>query len=378
MALVDLLRSFGVQPTAVIGHSSGEIAAAYCAGTISRTSGWKIAYYRGLISTALAKFGRSRGAMMAVGLSEAAVQKYLDKADEHTKGAVVGCVNSPKNVTLTGTVESLTALRSSFAKDNVFYQMLKVENAYHSKSMEEVALEYWKLLGTIEAGAVPLNEVEVPVMFSSVTGQRITASQVCDAEYWVQNLVSPVRFSDALSQMLSQHSARQIKKFGMPNKAQGLDINYLLEVGPHGALRRAIKEILESIPNGSSISYDSLLTRNVSSLDTLLGAMSRLICLGLPFNLMALNNPDGRNLQLLIDLPEYPFNHAQRYWSESRLSKNVRFRKHARNELLGSQVPDWNSTEARWRMYIRLSENEWIKDHRVSPRYNTARAMLKC
>src|SRR5271170_6415748 len=104
MALVDLLRSFGVQPTAEVGHSSGEIAAAYCAGTISRTSGWKIAYHRGLISAALAKFGRSRGAMMAVGLSEAAVQKYLDKADEHTKGAVVGCVNSPKNVTLTGTV----------------------------------------------------------------------------------------------------------------------------------------------------------------------------------------------------------------------------------------------------------------------------------
>jgi len=76
--LVDLLVSWGVHPAAVVGHSSGEIAAAYCAGGISRKSAWKLAYHRGSLASRLEKSTeQKRGFMMAVALSEETLDPYL-------------------------------------------------------------------------------------------------------------------------------------------------------------------------------------------------------------------------------------------------------------------------------------------------------------
>ena len=69
---------------------------------------------------------------------------------------------------------------------------------------------------------------------------------------------------------------------------------------------------------------------------------------------------------MAVDLPSYPFNHSKRYWDESRISKNFRFRKHPRHELLGTPVPDWNQLEPRWRNFLRVSESSWIVEHEVS------------
>lgn len=78
-----------------------------------------------------------------------------------------------------------------------------------------------------------------------------------------------------------------------------------------------------------------------------------------------MNTPtkDISELEMLTDLPAYPFNHSQHYWFESRLSRNFRFRKHARHELLGTPVADWNPMEAKWRNYIKVAEHPWIRDH---------------
>lgn len=68
---------------------------------------------------------------------------------------------------------------------------------------------------------------------------------------------------------------------------------------------------------------------------------------------------------MLVDLPSYPFNHTRKYWVESRISKNFRFRQTASHELLGTPVADWNPLDARWRNIIRLSQRQWIQDHKV-------------
>lgn len=155
---------------------------------------------------------------------------------------------------------------------------------------------------------------------------------------------------------------------GSQGPETGVGINYLLEVGPHGAMRRAVKETLDALSQPTSVViYDSLLTRDVSAAETANRATGRLFCSGYPLNLNAVNGiTDEATAAMLVDLPEYPFNHSQRYWFESRISKNIRFREHARNDLLGVQVPDWNPSEARWRMYLRLSDNEWLRDHKIS------------
>jgi acyl transferase domain-containing protein len=71
---------------------------------------------------------------------------------------------------------------------------------------------------------------------------------------------------------------------------------------------------------------------------------------------------------MLIDLPPYSFNHTQSYWPEGRLSKNFRFRKFARHDLIGAPVPDWNSQDPKWRNIIRIAETPWLKDHKVTGR----------
>jgi acyl transferase domain-containing protein len=85
VALVDLLASWSLLPSRVVGHSSGEIGAAYCAGKLSREAAWKVSYFRGVIS---AKQFSVKGAMMAVGLSETDLQPYLNKVNDEIEGEV--------------------------------------------------------------------------------------------------------------------------------------------------------------------------------------------------------------------------------------------------------------------------------------------------
>lgn len=124
VGLVAMLAAWNIQPGSVIGHSSGEIAAAYAAGAISAQSAIAIAYYRG-------KFARSqegRGAMMVVGLGRQAVTPYL------IDGVVLACENSPENVTLSGDKEALDKVLDTIKaeKPDALCRMLPLKIAYHS------------------------------------------------------------------------------------------------------------------------------------------------------------------------------------------------------------------------------------------------------
>jgi acyl transferase domain-containing protein len=133
VALFHLLKRLGIKPTAVVGHSSGEIAAAYAAGHITIEYALAVAYYRGYIT----KDGdRSSGAMAAVGLSAANVLPFLPA------GVCVACENSPSSTTISGDKEALkevlTALKE--AMPEVFARLLKVEMAYHSRKSAPLSL----------------------------------------------------------------------------------------------------------------------------------------------------------------------------------------------------------------------------------------------
>lgn len=355
MALIDLMESCGQSPSAVLGHSSGEIAAAYCAGALSKWSALKIAFYRGCLAAKLARSQR-QGAMMSVDLSETAVKRYISTSIDHSEFVSIACINSPKNVTLSGSERQISTLKSVFEREGVAAKVLRVNVAYHSKAMNEIAAEYGDLIGEVSTGD---HKQDRPVIVSSVTGTEAIPDEMSTATYWVRNLTSPVRFSEALSNLcLLGKSA---------TNGHGNAITDILEIGPHSTLKWLIKDTLAPLEYGKTISYDSLLTRGASALTSSFSAIGRLHCLGYAINLSALNNPiQGKeSLQVLAELPEYPFNHSQSYWFESRLSKNSRFRTHARHELLGTRVPDWNPREARWRHMIRQSENPWITDHKV-------------
>ncbi|KAA8905059.1 fatty acid synthase S-acetyltransferase [Sphaerosporella brunnea] len=360
IALVDLMDSWGIRPSAVVGHSSGEIAAAYAVGGLSKQSALRVAYHRGVLSADLAAGSRERTSMMSVGLSKDEVQLYFNKpAVKQANGRlVVACINSPKNVTVSGSDDKVVALKEILDVEGIFARKLKVENAYHSPYMKEIAFDYFRLI----RGLVPGDIVNGASMFSSVTGQKVSLEQLCQAEYWVTNMVSPVLFSDAISQ-LSLSAAPKAKKLGGAKKTTVID--HLVEVGPHAALRGSVRDIINAMSKSSNVGYDSLIQRGISALDTVLNVVGGLYCRGYLVKLSALNNA-GEKPHMLVDLPEYPFNHSQLYWAESRLSKNFRFRKSPRHELLGAPIADWNPSEAQWRGFLRVNENPWIKDHRIT------------
>jgi acyl transferase domain-containing protein len=133
VALVDLLQEWSITPTAVTGHTRGEIGATYCLGALSREDAWKVAYYRGVLSTGLQD---ANGSMMAVGMSP---EKAGELIDQVAPGEVtVACINWPSSVTLSGDTAGIDQLLAALTKDGIFARKLQVDTAYHSHHMHMV------------------------------------------------------------------------------------------------------------------------------------------------------------------------------------------------------------------------------------------------
>lgn len=303
--------------------------------------------------------------MISVGLSEAEAEYYLELlALQFGKcGVVVGCVNSPKNVTLSGDEVQIDALKSLLDKDLIFARKLQVDLAYHSPHMDEIASDYLLSIKDLQSG----DPVDSLPMISTVTGQRLSLDEMQQSEYWVKNMTSQVKFSHALTQ-ISSGSAKKLK-MRSEVKSRGIPaVNDLLEIGPHSALQGPTKDILKALAR-KDISYRSVLIRKASAVQTLLDAAGHLYCSGYAVDLSQVNQhikKVGSRPAALPDLPEYPFDHSRSYWREGRLSKEgYCLRKHPRLDLLGTPVADWNPLEARWRKFIRLSETPWVEDHKV-------------
>ena len=161
-------------------------------------------------------------------------------------------------------------------------------------------------------------------------------------------------------------TAPKVKKLGAQKTSA--PITELLEIGPHGALRGPLREIMEQLPDANRAGYETLLKRGSSATQTSLAAAGWLYCRGHSIDIAKINGGGTKQVSanLLVDLPSYPFNHSKSYWNESRISQGYRFRKHVRHELLGAPVPDWDRNNAVWRNWIRVTESPWVKDHRVT------------
>ncbi|CAG8144392.1 unnamed protein product [Penicillium salamii] len=349
VATVDLLRTWNVLPASVVGHSSGEIPAAYAAGFISRKAAWRIAYYRGVVS----KAQESRhGSMMAVKADEETLRSYIDS--EVPGGTLtIACVNSPSNFTVSGDETALMKLQEVLERDGLMGKLLSVRNAYHSSHMEAAVEDYLRYIGKIETDNKTLKYDHPVTMISSVTGRKVDRHFAGTAAYWTTNLAFPVHFTQAVLGVVRSTS-------------QFIDF---LEIGPHSVLKSAINETLTG--NGvTSFRYSNIMDRHDLSSSVLQSSIISLWEKGHPVCLSAFSKScalsGSREPRLLTSLPPYSFNHSTSYWAESRLSRNYRLREQPRKDILGAPVADWNDSEPRWRHFLRVSENPWLADHVVS------------
>lgn len=351
--MVDLLASWAIFPTRVTGHSSGEIAAAYCAGKLSREGAWKAAYYRGYVSS---KQLTADGAMMAVGLDASQLEPYLESIRQTSTGElIVACYNSPKNNTVSGDESMVDALKELLDADGVFARKLNVKNAYHSAHMQAIAEDYLHLMGAFSPGQ-RLAAPHSIHMFSTVTGEEI-AEEHLTAQYWVDNMVSPVRFTSALAAMCPRAA---VSDDSMP---------YIVEIGPHTTLQGAIKETLALGKARPGAKYLAVLKRSDPSLNVLLNTVGYLAANGCSLDLHKVNTasrpPARKQPRMLVDLPPYSFKHTEKILYKSRLVRNLRSRKFPRHNLFGAPVVDWDENMPRWRHFVRLNENPWLRDHMV-------------
>ncbi|KAE8822419.1 hypothetical protein PTNB85_10447 [Pyrenophora teres f. teres] len=353
IALVDLLATWSIRPQSVIGHSSGEIAAAYATGALSIESAMTIAFFRGSLSPKVKDMGYE-GRMMAVGLSEAEANSEIDNLGDRFGKVVVACVNSPRGVTISGDVDAINNLQKALDAKGIFARALQVDTAYHSHHMQAIAEEY---LDRLQEAHVTVQQTNGRVsMFSSVTEGIIDQTSL-GVGYWVSNLIGSVRFAGALEKLCTSNPSD-----GTPSA------EILLEVGPHALFKLPVKETLEHMPgNKSHVQYFSTLIRNKPADVTALDAAGSLFSHGHPVDLHAINFPSEpkQPLSVLTNLPQYTWNHTRSYWCESRLSRDYRFRQFARTDILGAPVSDWNPLEPRFRNFMRLREQPWLRDHMV-------------
>jgi acyl transferase domain-containing protein len=300
--------------------------------------------------------------MIAVGLSVERIQPFFKKLKiafgQHSVG--IACYNSPQSLTISGDKDQVNILRDMLEIEQVFVRKLKVNVAYHSSHMSGIASQYFDLIQGLEIGSFPLPQN--PTMVSSVTGAVVDTKSLLDGNYWVNNLVSPVNFSAAFLLACSSSEDSDHRDTTL--------VDDFLEIGPHSALQAPVREILRSADRFEHISYDSILIRNQSAADTLLDVVGRLHCSGYSVDLSKVNRPSVTGSQrprVLTNLPEYTFDHSKTYWSEHRLSKAFRFRKHPRLDLLGTPMPESTSFEMKWRHTFKISELPWMEDHKVHP-----------
>lgn len=352
IVLVDLLRAAGISFKAVVGHSSGEIGAAYAAGFVTARDAIRIAYYRGIV-TGLAGNSGSPGAMMAVGMSFEDAED-LCQLDILRDGVKIAAVNSSSSLTLSGDADAIEHARLILEDERKFARLLRVDKAYHSHHMVPCSAPYVQSMRRCQVTIQPAGGLDTAWFSSVYPNTRISATEALKDKYWADNMEKPVLFLQAV-----QYALEQAGPF-----------DAVIEVGPHAALQGpAMQTISEWSNKMAGLPYISLLSRrhnDIESFCTGIGALWE----ALGFNAVNFDGidqfvTDSAPRSLLIKLPSYSWDHNQVYWHESRRMRSHRMRKDRPHDLLGSRTVDGVQGEMRWCGLLRLAEIPWVRGHNL-------------
>uniref|UniRef100_A0A093ULT3 Lovastatin nonaketide synthase n=1 Tax=Talaromyces marneffei PM1 TaxID=1077442 RepID=A0A093ULT3_TALMA len=355
--IVDLLQDAGITFDVVVGHSSGEIGAAYAAGFLSAEDAVRIAYYRGLYGKVASGPNDTAGSMLAVGTSMDDAKELCELATMKQYGKFnVAASNSSASVTLSGDVTAIERAKFIFEDEQKFVRQLKVDTAYHSHHMQPCAEPYMDAMARIK---IKVKEPRKSCQwYSSVLGGDLVTTEMAQqlaGSYWRDNLLQPVLFSQALESALE-------KTITPPALA--------IEVGPHPALKGPASLIMEE-KLGSAVPYTGVLARNVNDVEAISDAVGAVWANVGSVNLnfgnfdKAFANPDSFDRpKFLRTVPQYAWDHTQSFWAESRLSKAMRMRQNRPHELLGIKL-DSGEHELRWRNFLKPNEIPWVRGHSI-------------
>ncbi|KAI9035223.1 uncharacterized protein KD926_004270 [Aspergillus affinis] len=344
--LVDCLKAAGVEFSAVVGHSSGEIGAAYAAECLSDEAAMWIAYYRGLHTAQAGGQQGTPGGMLAAGTSMEDAQE-LCELPTFAGRLTVAASNSAASVTMSGDKDAVNHAHLVFQDEKKFARPLMVDKAYHSHHMRPCAGLYGS---SLDALRIQVNERRCPWYSSVYDGNIITGAEGLEGQYWVDNMCRPVLFSHALTKAI-QHSD---------------PYHLVLEVGPHPALKGPATATIQDALK-SELPYTGLLHRNSHDVKAFSDTMSFIWA---RFGRDALNPPKlqavfsdtDEKYQLVRNLPFYPWDHSRPFWHESRVIHDELTRDSFPHLLLGNRQTS-NPDYAQWRNILSLKEIPWLRGH---------------
>ncbi len=347
VALAALLRSWGIEPDVVVGHSLGEISAAYVAGALSLAEAVQIVHQRSRLMQQLV--GQGKTALAELTVSEA--QMLLVGRDDLL--AIAGS-NSPTSVVLAGDTAELERLVGALERKGVFARMLQgVELAFHSPQMDALQPE---LIAALDGRLQP-QPTTVPLI-STVTGAAIDGQQL-DAAYWARNMREPFLFGAVIQDLLAQGHA------------------LFLEVSPHAVLSNAILDGARYAER--QVCVVPSLRRNRPERAALLTALGTLYTAGLTLDWDQLYPQPTP----YVALPLYPWQRA-RYWYDqlipdgvplSAMGLQTGLHTHAttadqsdQHPLLGYHIQSANGTGQFWQTALSVQSLPILADHQVQQR----------
>ncbi|MVU77347.1 SDR family NAD(P)-dependent oxidoreductase [Nocardia sp. ET3-3] len=323
-ALTAELAALGIRPAAVVGHSVGEVVAAYVSGALSLRDALLVSYHRSRLQATTA----GAGGMLAVGLSEEqAVERVAGMG-----GVSIAAVNSPSAVTLSGEVEELELLRESLSGEGIFARALRVEVPYHSHLMDPILDELRSELGGLDPGGT-----RIP-LWSTVTGTELDGAE-WDAGYWCRNVREPVHFAATVEGLLA--AGHQL----------------FLEVGPHPVLSGNIREVL--VQRGTPGAVIGTLAREADDQDRLLRTVAELYRAGA----LDTARPPGASTGAVVhrELPRYPWQRRV-LWTEDPATESDRRGATTGYAMLGERT---GASTPEWEVQLSVSNLPWLSDHVV-------------
>lgn len=345
--LVEILKLAGVTFAAVVGHSSGEIGAAYAAGFLSFSDAIKVAYLRGYHAHLASGPNSEKGAMMAVASSVGEADEVCSSSGLRQRVTIAAC-NSSSSLTLSGDADAIAEAKAMFENEKKFARLLKVDTAYHSHHMQPCVEPYLRSMR--EAGISPKHtRDEGCVWYSSVRNGAPMERGAADlgGEYWCDNMANTVLMHQAVTRAASDSSP----------------FHLTLEIGPHPALKGPVSQTLQEL--GLDIPYFGTLKRGQSDIKSISECLGELWRHSSPsivdFDTVSKILCDNTTKKLIKGLPTYTWDHKP-YWFESRKVRQYLSRAQRPHSLLGVRG-DGDDSEVRYNNFLSAQEVPWLKGH---------------
>jgi acyl transferase domain-containing protein/NAD(P)-dependent dehydrogenase (short-subunit alcohol dehydrogenase family)/phospholipid N-methyltransferase len=332
-ALAQLWMSWGVAPSAVMGHSVGEFVAAVIAGVFSLEDGLKLIAARGRLMGALPEGGAMAAVFAGLPQVEQAIAPFAGQVS-------LAAVNGPDNIVISGEQAAVQSILESLKAQGIKARSLKVSHAFHSPLMEAMLDPFEQVARQVSYSAPRIRLV------SDVTGEFARPGQVTSARYWRDHVRQPVQFSRSLETLYRE------------------GYSVFLEIGPSPTLTGMGQRVLAEASR--PLAWVSSLKQGQDDWQGMLAGLGALFVHGVEVDFAGLDRAAPRRK---LALPTYPFQRA-RYWVDFPTSPGaqaIHRRKPGGHPLLGSRLRSPART-VQFESWLSAAAFSFLNDHRVFER----------